>query len=66
MKIKYQYRNKYGYPLVSLVIDTEARTAILYKGCSAPVDKYKKRGKGEIYATYTTYRDQLRFTSEER
>lgn len=66
MKIKYQYRNQYGYQVLSLIIDTDARTAILYKGCTAPVDKYKKRGKGEIYATYTTYRDQLRFVAEER
>ena len=66
MQIKYQYRNKYGYPIVSLIIDTEARTNIVYKGCTAPQTDYKKRGKGEIYATYTTYRDQLRFTSEER
>lgn len=66
MKIKYQYRNKYGYPVLSLVIDTEARSAILYRGGTAPLTDYKKRGKGEIYATYTTYRDQLRFTAEER
>lgn len=51
----YVNKNKYGYDIMGLIIDTENKTVKLYEPCQMPIGRYRKMSKKVIKEMYNEY-----------
>lgn len=62
---EYANYNQYGYRNITIVVDDEKKTFILYHGCTAPISKPRKTTKKFIYELAATL-EAAGYTKQER
>lgn len=65
MLLEYRNRNKYGYTVLAVQIDTERKTATLYHGSTAPICPMKKATKKHIKELFAAYAANSEYTVKE-
>ena len=66
MLIERKNRNKYGYTVLAVQIDTERKTATLYHGATAPISgDWKKASKKAIKELFKAYAENPLYTAKE-
>lgn len=63
--IEYKNRNKYGYTVLAVEIDTDRKTATLYHGQTAPLHPMKKATKKQIRGIFAAYASNPEYTVKE-
>lgn len=62
MLLEYRNRNQYGYTVLAVQIDTESKTATLYRGSTAPICPMKKATKKHIKELFDAYAANPEYT----
>lgn len=66
MVIEYKNKNQYGCTVLSVVIDTDNKTAVLYHGQTAPIGgDWKKASKKFIREIFAAYAENPFYTVKE-
>ena len=66
MVIEYKNKNQYGFTVLSVVIDTDKKTATLYHGQAAPIGgNWKKASKKFIREIFAAYAENTLCTVKE-